>query len=82
MSAFMSAALSLLTNDMLAQSAAAREWRMIENDFSPKYKLCTGDHSSYTVLFRFVYALWLEHDNDFILWSTNMHNNIIVLTPM
>lgn len=46
MSAFMSAALSLLTNDVLAWSAAARQWQMMEDDFSPNYKLHTGDQSN------------------------------------
>jgi len=42
----MSAALSLLTNDVLAWSAAARQWRMTEDDFSPNYHLHAGEHSN------------------------------------
>lgn len=46
MSAFMSAALLLLTNDVLDQSPTARQWRIMEDDFFPKYKLYTGDSSN------------------------------------
>ena len=46
MSAFMSAALLQLTNDVLGQSTTARQWRMMEDDFFPNYKLYTGDSSN------------------------------------
>lgn len=60
MSAFMSAALSLLTNDVLAWSAAAQQWRMMEDDFSPNYKLHTGDPSN-TQIHLYMWAHTCAH---------------------